>query len=51
MLIREGGRIKMAQALHSTSHIMCRRIYSHPKDAPKPSQPIEAAVVLPAENR
>lgn len=48
MLVGEGGRIKMAQALRLTSLIICIRIYNHITKAPKPSQPLEVAGILPS---
>lgn len=48
MLVRGGGKSKISQTLHSTSYIVCGRIYSHMTNVPKPSQPLEAAVILPS---
>lgn len=43
VLTREGGRIKMAQPLHSMSHTICNT-----ENAPKPSLPLEAAGMMPS---
>jgi len=43
VLTREGGRIKMAQPLHSMSHTICNT-----ENALKPSLPLEAAGMMPS---